>query len=204
MIDDTGAVLLRQGRHRAQAALNLPRAHADESVQLTVGLRQLLLRARKYTAELFKLGFDCTQYLPDLGRTLLDGEGAKAHLQAVQKGCHRRRPCDGDFIVPLEQFEKASACHLCVKPFEGQKHNGEIGRIRRVYVLVMNLLGEQANTPVKRGAGKLNRGGVPYLVGVGQLAVRVRRELRVNRQPYAFVACAGARRYANQAARLGA
>ena len=73
----------RQARDIPQLLVNLPRAHADEFIELVAGLGDALLGFREDVAEFFKFRLDGREHIPDLARALLDGERLEAELEAV-------------------------------------------------------------------------------------------------------------------------
>ena len=72
--------LLVEALHAPQFPADGAGAHADEVVQLLVGLAEALLHLGKALPELVELGLHRAQQLPDLAGALLDGEGLEAHL----------------------------------------------------------------------------------------------------------------------------
>ena len=84
----SGSSAFVHGLHRAQLAADGTAAHANEIIQLFVGLAQALLHLGKSLPELVKFGLHRTQQLPYLTGTLLDGKGLEAHLQAVEQRRH--------------------------------------------------------------------------------------------------------------------
>ena len=68
------------------------------------------------------------EHAPHFARLLLDGQRAKAHLQAVQERAQRGGPGDGDFEIALQRVGKARPRHgFRVETFGGNEQDREVG-----------------------------------------------------------------------------
>jgi hypothetical protein len=93
-----------------------------------------------------ELGFDRAQHLPHLGGLLLQSQGAKAHVQAVQYRQQGGRASQGDAVIALQAVHQAwAAQHLGIQTFHRQKQNRKVGGVGWRQVTFGDALGLLAN-----------------------------------------------------------
>ncbi|CDN43796.1 hypothetical protein BN871_DO_00110 [Paenibacillus sp. P22] len=172
----------RQLLHLAQPALDRPGTDRRR-VDGVARLLQLLLRLVEQISELAELRLHGAEHLPYLARALLDCQRLEAHLEAVQQRGQRRRACDDDPELALNLLPQAGAAeHLCEEPLHRQEHDAEVGRIRRIDILVADRLGLLLDARVQL-LGAFRRGEMVVRVqGVQQTLIILGRELGVDRQ----------------------
>ena len=69
-----------------------------------------------------------------------------------------------------------------IQPFKGQEHHGKIGSVRRVDVLITDILGKQQNPRTENFRGLVHPGLFSGIIGVQQLLIGVAGELGVDGQ----------------------
>src|SRR5690606_15922501 len=176
-------LLRRQRLHAAQAAL--------DGAGLAAGLAQaapdradLLLGLLENTGELAELALHRTQQLPHFARTLLDGQGAEPHLQAVEQCGDRGRPGGDDAVFALQRVHRAWPADGLGVPCLGAQEPHRYLRVRRrPCVLVAARPGLQPDLPPGLHAGPAHRLHISRLLGIEQALGVLARELGVDRQP---------------------
>jgi hypothetical protein len=170
------------------------RALAAGFVEGPSDLVEPILRAREDFAETAELGLDGAEHAPHFGRPLLDRERAEAELQAVQHGDQIRRSGERHAEFALQRFgEAGSRDGLGKQSLGGHEQDREIGRMRRLDVLVADRARLNLEELLERPAARLDRLRVGALHRVLQSMPVLQRKFSVDRQPAggAIVGAAG-------------
>jgi hypothetical protein len=136
---------LRQRLHALQDAAHLLAAGVG-AVQGVGGFLHLLAHLGHPFAIAVELGFDRAEHLPHLGGLFLQGQGAKAHVQAVQNRQQGGGAGQRDAVVALQAVHQAGAAqHLGIQALDRQKQNRKVGGVGWCQVAFGDALGLLAN-----------------------------------------------------------
>ncbi len=168
--------LLELARHGARTGFRL----ADGIARFV----ELFARFCQNVAEFGEFRFHRTEHFPHLGRALLQRQGAKTHVQAVEQGQQGGGPGEHHAVLALQRLHQArSAQRLGIQALGGQEQNAEIAGVRRGNVFALDGLGLVAQTEFKRLGGGLGGRFVSLLLRVEQALIVFAGEFGVDRQP---------------------
>ena len=152
--------------HTFELGADLAGAGADQLIQISADLLQMLLRGFQHLTKLVKFRFYRPKDRPDFSGTLLNGQSLEAHLQAVQQGRHGAGACHVDLIVPLQDLQQPRVHHLGIQALKGQEQDAERRGIGRLDVLFPDVSGLAAEHQLEGVAGILYGLRVAGSVGV--------------------------------------
>lgn len=154
-------------------------------------LAELLLHGVEHGAKATKLGFYSAKQCLDFTGSLLHSEGAKPHLEAVEKRGQCSWPSNGDSVVALECFDQPRPSQdLSIKPFTREEEYPEIGGQWWLEILLADLFGRRLDPGLEFFGRALHRAAIAVLRGFYQSLIVLFRKLSVDRKPYGIIGTA--------------
>ena len=132
-------------------------------------------------------GIYTAEYFPNLSTSLLYGKGFESHLQRIEQSRHCTRTCNIHLVLTLKSFNKSHIDNLAVKPLKRKKHNCKFRCVRRINVLIMNILCLALYTLNKCFLCRFNALLVTAFNRITESRICIARKFGINRQIY----CAG-------------
>lgn len=164
--------------------LNLTGANTHKLVKLLVCLIKSLLCHYKHIIELVELGLYTAEYFPNLCTSLLHGKSFESHLQRIEQSRHCTRTCNIHLVLTLKNFNKSHIDNLAVKPLKRKKHNRKFRCVRRINVLIVNILCLALYTLNKCFLCRFNALLVTAFNRITKSRICIARKFGINRQIY--------------------
>ena len=148
---DLGGIVVGKGADVVELAFNDIGARRDDTVDRAACCVNLLAGAAKRFLVVGKLSLNGGEHAKHVVGAFLQTERLVAHLQAVQERRHGGGARHVDMVVSLQDFDQPGTIdHLGIEPFEGQKHDGEVGGFGHAEILARDIFRLALNARLER------------------------------------------------------